>query len=118
MQIVEGGKEGAAYIERIAEWPHTFIPDELQESGKKPKFKIIDKRMTLSDNGRSVEIFDLGDKSDQSQKIRLGKMLAQARDRVFTVNLAGQQQLLRIKRGEMSQGSRKWKLVRTEGGES
>jgi hypothetical protein len=60
------------------------------------------------------QILDLGDKSDQSQKIRLGKILAQARDRVFTVNLDGQQESLRIKRGDTLQGARNWKLAKTK----
>ncbi len=57
---VIAGKVGAEYIQHIAAWPHIFVPDQLQNSGKTPTFRIIDGQLTLADGDHRVGIFDVG----------------------------------------------------------
>jgi hypothetical protein len=54
---------------------------------------------------------DLGDRGDQSQKIRLGKLLADARDRVFSVATdGGGQRRLRLEAAGESKRAALWRL--------
>ena len=57
-------------------------------------------------------IFDLGTGSDHSQKIRLGKKLAEARDRAFTIDIKKDKSLmLRVEQSDQEQHRAKlWRL--------
>jgi hypothetical protein len=59
---------------------------------------------------------DLGDKGEQSQKIRLGKRLKEMRDRTFTVKLSDQQVQLRIELSGTDHRANLWSLSEVEGG--
>jgi putative DNA primase/helicase len=59
---------------------------------------------------------DLGDKGEQSQRIRLGKLLSELRDRTFTVKLADREEQLRIELGGVEHGANVWRLVSNGGG--
>ena len=54
--------------------------------------------------------------TEQAQKIRLGKLLADKRDRVFSVEIQGQNRQLRVERGGQRQRAYEWRL--SECGES
>jgi hypothetical protein len=53
----------------------------------------------------------LGDKGEQSQKIRLGKLLTENRDRTFQVEIEGAFQSVRLVRGDLHQRAYQWKLT-------
>lgn len=59
---------------------------------------------------------DLGDKGEQSQKIRLGKQLKGMRDRTFTVTLPDRQYQLRIELDGTDHRANLWRLVELRGG--
>jgi hypothetical protein len=62
---------------------------------------------------------DLGDKSEQSQKIRLGKHLKEMRDRVFTIPPSNQEMQLRIELEGTEHRANLWRLAEQGGsGES
>jgi hypothetical protein len=52
----------------------------------------------------------LGDKGEQSQRIVLGKMLAERRDRVFDLDIGGGPIRLRLERGDTYRRAYRWKL--------
>jgi len=54
---------------------------------------------------------DLGDKGEQSQKIRLGKLLKDMRDRTFNVTLSDQEMHLRIELDGTNHRANVWRLV-------
>jgi hypothetical protein len=56
------------------------------------------------------EPFDLGDKSERSQKIRLGKLLAKARDRQFAIVVDNKPMNLRIVSAEDQNHAAQWQL--------
>jgi hypothetical protein len=56
-------------------------------------------------------LMELGDGSDQSQKIRLGKMLSSLRDRSFSLEIESESRRITVSRGEKYQGAYTWKLV-------
>jgi hypothetical protein len=61
----------------------------------------------------------LGEKSEQSQKVRLGQKLNEARDRVFAIEADGQVRLnLRIEKGDTHNRATLWRLDRYESYES
>lgn len=52
----------------------------------------------------------LGDKGEQSQRIRLGKMLADMRDRVFTVEIEHGPKRLRLESAGDHNRAKLWRL--------
>lgn len=66
-----------------------------------------DQQVSTADVLVLSEELDLGSGSEQNQKIRLGKMLGQIRDRVFGK--------LRLVRAGTYQGTLRWRLVREDG---
>jgi hypothetical protein len=54
---------------------------------------------------------ELGDKSEQSQRIRLGKQLANVRDRTFTVTVSDRQHQLRVEQDGTDHRAKLWRLV-------
>ena len=57
----------------------------------------------------------LGDGSEQSQKIVLGKMLSERRDRVFDLEANGETVRLRVQRGGTVKRATLWGLVKADG---
>ena len=57
-----------------------------------------------------VACLPLGDKGEQSQRITLGKMLADRRDRVFDLEIGGQPVRLLLNRGDQVQRAYRWTL--------
>ncbi len=49
------------YFERAFAVANTINPDALAKSGRKPKFRVVDEKMVLSDGTRSVELFRVAD---------------------------------------------------------
>jgi hypothetical protein len=61
------------------------------------------------------DLLDLGDKGDQSQRIRLGKLLGQRRDRIFDLTtVEGEPCRVVIQRGDTSHNAVKWRLGRCQ----
>lgn len=56
------------------------------------------------------DLLDLGDKGDQSQRIRLGKLLGQRRDRIFDLATEGQSFRVVIQRGDIAHKVVNWRL--------
>jgi hypothetical protein len=54
---------------------------------------------------------DLGDKSEQSQKIRLGKQLMEMRDRTFTVTVGNETKQIRMQQEGTEHRAKLWQLV-------
>jgi glyoxylase-like metal-dependent hydrolase (beta-lactamase superfamily II) len=48
-----------AYYDQVWKAPHTLEPDQLAQSSKKPTFITVKEKYTLSDGGRSLEIYPL-----------------------------------------------------------
>lgn len=64
--------------------------------------------------GLAVEAgISFGAGSHQAKKVKLGKMLAKQRDRVFDIGQAGAPQTVRIVQAGQSHGACRWKLDRT-----
>ena len=99
----ESDAEGAAWRSFIANWWERFGPQEVRVSELWEAIKD-DTALPIS-----------GD-TEQAQKIRLGKLLADKRDRVFSVEIQGQDRQLRIERGGQRQRAYEWRL--SECGES
>jgi len=49
------------YFERAFATPNTIAADSMAKSGKKPRFKVFDDKLVLSDGTRSVEIYHVAD---------------------------------------------------------
>lgn len=61
----------------------------------------------------------LGEKSEQSQKVRLGQKVAESRDRVFAIDVGEFEKVnLRIGKAGIQSRATKWRLVKSEYGES
>ncbi len=56
----------------------------------------------------------LGDKTEQSQKVRLGQKIAEARDRVFTVQVGNDPVSLRVEHAGTFRNAAEWRLVSCE----
>ncbi len=72
-----------------------------------------EKEMTVKelwDIAVSEDTLDLGKGQEQSQKTRLGKLLSDNRDRVFTLGTSESTTLVRIQRGETIHRARRWSL--------
>jgi hypothetical protein len=54
---------------------------------------------------------DLGDKNEQSQKVRLGKQIADMRDRTFAVTLESVEKQLRVVLGGTDHRAKLWRLA-------
>jgi putative DNA primase/helicase len=79
-----------------------FVGEWLKAHGKN-EVKVSDLWSLAVEAG-----IELGDKSDQSQKIRLGKLLHDARDRTFAF---GDEQYLRLEVGGEKKNTKLWQLV-------
>jgi hypothetical protein len=64
------------------------------------------------------EGLDLGDRSEQSQKSRLGKQLTQQRDRTFAVMVDNETKQMRIQQEGTEHRARLWQLVPVQSPES
>ena len=89
--------EGAAWREFVASWWTTHGENAVTASALWP---------LATECG-----LDLGDKGDQSQKIRLGKALRDMRDRMFAVQLSGQEKRLRIELDGADHRANLWRLA-------
>jgi hypothetical protein len=90
--------EGGAWRAFIASWQHQYGTREM---------KAGDVFSLAVDAG-----IDLGDKGEQSQKTRLGRKIAEARDRVFRVNTGeDDDQLLKIIRAGTQHRATTWRLA-------
>jgi hypothetical protein len=89
--------DGVTWKNFVAAWWGRFADQEVKVA---ELFGLINDTIMLP----------LGDKSEQSQKIRLGKLLSDNRDRTFTVDTAQGERLLRLTRGEARQRSYLWRL--------
>jgi hypothetical protein len=56
----------------------------------------------------------MGDGGEQSQRVVLGKLLADRRDRVFDMQFGDDKCRLTVKRGEQKQRAYVWKLQKSE----
>ena len=104
----ESDAEGEAWREFVATWWEKYGNGEVTTG-------VLMKT--------AEDILDLGDKSDHSMRVRLGKLLSNARDRVFTVEVVEKgvdrgieknvTRTIRIDRRKTGQRARRWKLVET-----
>jgi len=99
----ESDAEGAAWRSFILNWWERFGAKEVRVS---ELWEAIKDDTTLPISGDT----------EQAQKIRLGKLLADERDRVFSVEIQGWNRQLRIERGGQRQRAYEWRL--SECGES
>ena len=99
----ESDAEGAAWRSFILNWWERFGAKEVRVA---ELWQAIKDDTTLPISGDT----------EQAQKIRLGKLLADKRDRVFSVEIQGQNRQLRIERGGQRQRAYEWRL--SECGES
>ncbi len=107
----ESDTEGTAWRAFAASWWVKFGDDYDHVA----EAKVADLHAMIVANGLSLP---LGDKGDQSQKIRLGKLLNEARDRTFNVEI-GEDKLrhtvrLKVVRGDVSHSAYTWKLTNIE----
>jgi hypothetical protein len=93
----ESDAESAAWQSFILAWWERFQDQEV---------KVAELWETIKGD---VMLPILAD-SEQAQKIRLGKLLSDKRDRTFSVEIQGQPTLLRITRGGQKQRAYLWKL--------
>jgi hypothetical protein len=93
----EAGSDDTALRAFIGAWW-----DEYQDSERKVSelFPLLGDSITLP----------LGDKSEQSQKVRLGKLLTDNRDRTFTIETRNGVRQLRVTRGQTHQRAALWRL--------
>jgi hypothetical protein len=88
--------EGQTWREFLAAWWEKYQEAEVKVSELWP---------IAADVG-----LPMGDKGDQSQRIVLGKMLAEKRDRVFELDIDGQPMRLAVKRGKTVKRATLWTL--------
>ena len=91
----ESDAEGTAWRSLMGAWWERF---NSQPTFVKDLWKIAEE-VALS----------LGEGGEQSQKVTLGKMLAERRDRVF--DMEGQPSRLLLRQGDKRQGACRWQLV-------
>jgi glyoxylase-like metal-dependent hydrolase (beta-lactamase superfamily II) len=53
--------QNKAYFEKAFATPNAISPDRLAKSGKRPQFRGVDERLTLSDGARTLEIYHIQD---------------------------------------------------------
>lgn len=94
----ESDADGQAWRAFVAAWWDQFATKE----------KTVADLFPVATNG---DLLDLGTKGEQSQKIRLGKKLAENRDRVLTVDIDDGERTLRIERGKEIKRARLWRLT-------
>ncbi len=93
----ESDAEGATWRAFLAAWWERFSENETTV---KELWQIASDDACLA----------LGDKGEQSQRIMLGKMLADRRDRVFDLEITGKPIRLLLLRGEQRQRAYRWRL--------
>ena len=93
----ESDTEGGAWRSFILTWWETFRGKEV---------KVSDLWEQIKDDTSLPIAAD----TDQAQKIRLGKLLSDKRDRTFSVAIENKPMLLRITRGGQKQRAYLWKL--------
>jgi hypothetical protein len=93
----ESDAEGATWRAFLAAWWELF---GANETTVKELWQIAADDACLA----------LGDKGEQSQRIMLGKMLADRRDRVFDLEISGGPMRLLLERGDTFRRAFRWKL--------
>jgi hypothetical protein len=101
----ESDAEGAAWRSFVLTWWEAFGDREVKVSELWQQIK--------DDTALPID----GD-TDQAQKIRLGKLLSDKRDRTFSLEIQGESIHLRIERGGQRQRAYLWKLAQTTPGVS
>src|SRR5262249_38699106 len=90
--------EGQIWRKFAAAWWEQFKDDAVGVS------QLLQVEMSLD------EPFELGDKGDRSQKIRLGKLLAKARDRQFAIVVDNKPMNLRMVIADDKNHAAQWQL--------
>jgi hypothetical protein len=85
----------------LGAWWGTFRAKEVSVADL---FVVLDKNISLP----------LGDGGEHSQKVKLGKLLAEMRDRSFEIENENGKVPLRIERGKQSRRAYQWRLVRSD----
>jgi hypothetical protein len=89
--------EGSAWRAFLGEWWTRFGAGEV---------KVADVFHIAGHAG-----LNLDGKTEQSQRVRLGQKINEARERVFAIETAGGQENLRIKRAGTSRRATTWRLA-------
>jgi putative DNA primase/helicase len=97
----ESDAEGASWRTFLAAWWEKYGEKEITV---KDLWCIVSEESFLP----------LGDGTEQSQRVKLGKMLAERRDRVFDLEIGISQLRLSLQRGSQRQRAYRWKLQATK----
>ncbi|MFZ1936270.1 MAG: hypothetical protein WCB27_13260 [Thermoguttaceae bacterium] len=99
----ESDAEGAAWRSFVLTWWETFGDLEV---------KVSELWQQIKDD----TALPIAGDTDQAQKIKLGKLLSDKRDRTFSLEIQGESIHLRIERGGQRQRAYLWKLANTTTG--